>query len=278
MRAPSGSSVGGAAFYSGTVALDDGSPLPCWCRRSARVFTITDKRSRSRTRTRNPLACQHGASTGPVLDASQSGRRSSSGVLGTAAPWVLTSSSGAGAGAPVGGSAALGPVMSCEVRAVLAGYHSDSISLANRHVSDDRTWALIVLHRTGSSKGGKVGAGTLKRRGTVDAYTKALKSLHAGDARAAKKALERSVSLYPAYAEAWMELGFMASREHDWTESVRCLDQGLRLNPAGFPQAWYADAMAHYYLGEFDPAERSAREALRLDSGRRNRGRDTCWE
>jgi hypothetical protein len=41
-----------------------------------------------------------------------------------------------------------------------------------------------------------------------------------------------------------MELGFMTGREHDWAESARCLDQGLNLNPADFPLAWYADAKA----------------------------------
>ena len=269
MRAPSGSSTGSGAFYSGTVALDDGSPLPTGiaiqrvCSTVGQTVALTDAEGH--------FSFQPGASTGPMLDASQSGGRNAAGVMGTL-PWVLTSSSGAGAGMPTGSSSALGPVMSCEVRAVLAGYRSDSISLANRHTSDNPDLGVIVLHHaTGSSAKGKVSVTTLAApKSAVDAYTKALKSMHAGDAAGAKKNLERAVGLYPGYAEAWMELGFLNGRGHAWTESARCLDQGLSLNPGEFPQAWYADAMAHYYLGEFDPAERSAREAVRLDPGRRN--------
>ena len=37
-----------------------------------------------------------------------------------------------------------------------------------------------------------------------------------------------------------------------------------------YPDAWFGDAVAHYYLGEFDAAEKSAPEAERLDPKKRN--------
>jgi tetratricopeptide (TPR) repeat protein len=170
----------------------------------------------------------------------------------------------------VGSSPALGAIMNCEVRASLAGYRSDSIG-ANRHSSDNPDLGVIVLHRAGAARICTVSAATLAApRPAVEAYHKAMKSRRTGNTPGAKKSLERAVALYPDYAEAWMELGFMIGREHDWAESARCLDRGVKLNPADFPQAWFADAMAQYYMGEFEPAERSAREAVRLDSGRRN--------
>jgi tetratricopeptide (TPR) repeat protein len=67
-----------------------------------------------------------------------------------------------------------------------------------------------------------------------------------------------------------VELGIAAGRDKNWAGTAGYLDRALKLEPVSFPQAWYVDAMAHYYLQEYDAAERSAREAVRLDQQRKN--------
>jgi tetratricopeptide (TPR) repeat protein len=39
----------------------------------------------------------------------------------------------------------------------------------------------------------------------------------------------------------------------------------MELDPVEFPQAWYADAVAHYNLKNYDAAEKCARAAVKLD-------------
>jgi len=113
------------------------------------------------------------------------------------------------------------------------------------------------------------------------------------------KVFERAVAIYPKYADAWMnlgkvrleqksieparaalkkalesdpklvapyiELGLLAARNANWQESGKYLDRAVELDPVDFPQAWYADAVANYNLKQYDPAEKSAREAVKLD-------------
>jgi tetratricopeptide (TPR) repeat protein len=52
--------------------------------------------------------------------------------------------------------------------------------------------------------------------------------------------------------------------------ATQYLDQALRLDPVDYPEAWFGDAVAHYYLAEYQVAEKSAREAVRLDPHGRN--------
>jgi tetratricopeptide (TPR) repeat protein len=39
----------------------------------------------------------------------------------------------------------------------------------------------------------------------------------------------------------------------------------MKLDPVDFPQAWYTAAVAHYNLKNYEAAEKSAREAVKLD-------------
>jgi tetratricopeptide (TPR) repeat protein len=261
----------GGAFVSGRVAIDDGSPVPVGiaiqklCSTVAQTVAWTDPKGN--------FSFQWGNTSAVALDASQSGGRTSSGVLGTLqgaiGPSSNASSMGNSAGLNAGPS---GAVLHCELRASLAGFRSDTISMMGRRPTDNPDLGLIVLHRVGSGESGStVSAAHLAvPKAAADQFRKAMKAEHAGDKHGAAKSFERATALYPAYAEAWMELGLLKGRDKEWADSARCLDEGLKLNPDAYPQAWYADAMAHYYLNEFDPAERSAREAVRLDPAGRN--------
>jgi tetratricopeptide (TPR) repeat protein len=216
---------------------------------------------------------QWGNSSAVMLDASQSGEKNYAGVVG-----ISPSMAGLNGGSAVGmGSAGLGAgpqgaFLHCDLRANLPGYRSDVVNLTTRHATDNPDLGLIVLHRAGAgSDGTAVSARSLAvPKPAAEAYRKAVQAERRGDKAKAKNGLLRALALYPDYAEAWMELGLIQGREQQWNESAHSLDEGLKRNPEAYPQAWYGDAMAHYYLGEFDAAERSAREAMRLDSAGRN--------
>ena len=69
----------------------------------------------------------------------------------------------------------------------------------------------------------------------------------------------------PKLVSPYLELGLLAAKDANWQESGKYLDRAVDLDPVDFPQAWYADAVAHYNLKNYDAAEKSARAAVKLD-------------
>jgi len=108
------------------------------------------------------------------------------------------------------------------------------------------------------------------------------------------------VQIYPGYAAAWFELGRLAANRGDLDDGLRSYQKAiqsdpkyvgpylsvaaieavkkqwpqllettgalLRLDPYDYPQGYYMNALANYNLVNNDAAERSAREAEKLDS------------
>ena len=81
----------------------------------------------------------------------------------------------------------------------------------------------------------------------------------------ARAALRKAVEADPKLVAPWVELGVMAAKDANWKESAELLDRAVKLDPVDFPQAWYAAAVAHYNLKNYVAAEKSAREAVKLD-------------
>jgi tetratricopeptide (TPR) repeat protein len=59
-------------------------------------------------------------------------------------------------------------------------------------------------------------------------------------------------------------------QEGKWQDAADASGRVLQADSAGYPSAAYLNAMANLRLGNLDAAERSAREAIRLDSAHRN--------
>jgi protein O-mannosyl-transferase len=74
---------------------------------------------------------------------------------------------------------------------------------------------------------------------------------------------EASVALLPANAITSLQQG-------RWQEAAGLSDRVLRVNSVDYPVAYFLNAMANLRLNHLDQAEKSAREAIRLDSGHRN--------
>jgi tetratricopeptide (TPR) repeat protein len=232
-----------------------------------------------------------------VTDASDAGSGSAAG---------RPSRSGFGSAQSAGGANALAAdpfgnrMTNCELRANVAGYTSDTVSLFNRRSVDSPDVGVIVLHRIAGVEGSAVSITSMMApKDAKKAYENGLQALLKQKPAEAAKDFEKAVAAYPKYAEAWVslgklrlaqqavepartaltkameadpnlvtphvELGLLAAKESKWEEAAKNLDRGVGLDPVDFPQAWYVDAVAHYNLKHYDAAERSARAAVKLD-------------
>ena len=267
--------------------MEDGAVAPLGiaiemaCSNLRRTVASTDSEGR--------FSFQYGGASS-VSDASDWGQKSSNPLLSISSGDAAT---------------ALRTIVNCDLRANLPGYRSDEISLTDRRALERSDVGTIVLHHVFAVEGVTVSSTSLNApKKARDDYESGLKAMHAGRMDAAAKQFERAIAAYPAYANAWLELGrarqqlgtvpaaqeawkkaialdakltgayvelgLAAGLSHDWKVATQYLDKALRLDPIDHPEAWFGDAVAHYYLSEFDDAEKSAREAVRLDPKGRN--------
>lgn len=293
-------------FLSGKVMMADGAPLPPGisiqrvCQGLPRTVAYTDSKGN--------FSFQWGDYAGITPDASEPGSFGNMGGGGGLSATTAggsqvsnrTSSAMTSQGGPMGGS-----IGACELRASLAGYTSDSVNLFMHRAMDNPDVGRIVLHRNTAVQGVAVSATSLNApKDARKAYEHGLVSLHKGKQAEAGKDFEKAVGIYPTYADAWvelgrlhiadqrpepareafkkalgadsklvgpyLELGLMSAREQKWQDSAEYLDKAVQLDPVDFPQAWYIDAVANFNLKKLGPAEKSAREAVRLDPQHRN--------
>jgi tetratricopeptide (TPR) repeat protein len=189
----------------------------------------------------------------------------------------------------------------CELRAKLAGFRSQIINLANHRAMDNPDVGVILLHRIAESEGSTVSAVSLAApkdaRKAFDKGRDALKKHKTDDAA---KDFQKAVELYPAYATAWYELGriqmekgdrdgarqsFEASAKSDakyvaplveialldaqaqhWDQLADITGKAAKLDPFDYPQVFLMNAVANFNMRDLDSAEKSAREAERLDT------------
>jgi tetratricopeptide (TPR) repeat protein len=191
-------------------------------------------------------------------------------------------------------------INACSLRAQLPGFRSDEVQMVNRTSGDNPDVGIIVLHRIGPPPGAAVSATSLMApKDAKKAYENGMKALEKNKTVDAAKEFEKAVAVYPKYADAWvslakirvqqqspgpardallkaveadnklatayMELGMLAANESQWADAAQYLDTALRLDPQHFPQAWFVDAAANFNLKRWDMAEKSAREAMKVD-------------
>jgi tetratricopeptide (TPR) repeat protein len=291
-------------FLSGKVMMADGSPLPPGiaiqriCQGSPRTVGYTDSHGN--------FSFQWGDYAGITPDASEPGSMG----LGSPRGGLSATTAGGSQVANMTSTGAMpqnmgGSIGACELRANLAGYTSDTVSLFMHRAMDNPDVGRIVLHRNTAVQGLAVSATSFEApKDARKAYDRGLASLHKSKQADAGKDFEKAVEIYPRYADAWvelgrlrlagqqtepardafkkalsadaklvapyMELGLISAREQNWQDSAGYLDKGLQLDPVDFPQAWYVDAVANFNLKKLEPAEKSAREAVKLDPRHQN--------
>ena len=141
-------------FVSGQVLLEDGTPPT----ESVAIERVCGGQSRTEgyTDSKGYFSLELGRrNNGVLVDASEDNSAFSSGSLGGVSPTGGTSSGM--------GSMGMGDnrFMNCDLRARLAGYRSQIVSLATRRALDNPDVGIILMHRIGASEGGTVSAVSL---------------------------------------------------------------------------------------------------------------------
>jgi hypothetical protein len=188
----------------------------------------------------------------------------------------------------------------CTVQANFTGFHSSSITITQRHLRDEPDLGTITLSRAGGRAGATALSSTIESApaAAVKAFDKARMELMDQKPDKAQHDLEKAVQAYPAFAEAWYQLGIMQKAENSgdargsfakavaadpqfvlpyeqlaaldaqgqkWQDVVDNTNHALSLDPGGTIQTWYFNALANFQLGKTDDAESAALKALTMD-------------
>jgi tetratricopeptide (TPR) repeat protein len=285
-------------FISGRVLLEDGTP-PTESVVIERVCSGSPH-SEGYTDSRGYFSIQLGGTNNAVLhDASEDmgsfSGRSAGGMDGFG---------GGGLGQSTMRSGSMGSdnrFMDCDLRARLVGFRSQTVSLANRRAMDPPDVGTILLHRLTPTEGTTISASSLAApKDAKKAYEKGMGDLKKKKFDDAFKNFQKAVEVYPNYAAAWFELGRLHGANGDaalargsfqeavkaepkfvspymemavidwkaekWQSVAELTDKVVKLDSFDYPQAYFLNSLANYYLKNMDAAEKSAREAVRLDT------------
>ena len=189
----------------------------------------------------------------------------------------------------------------CDLQAVLPGFTSRVIEL-NSKMNDfgNADVGTIVLHRMGSVEGFTISATSALAPGKAKKqYDKGREAEKKGKFDEAAQEFTKAVEIYPKYAVAWYELGRVelqqkrtaeakasfqqavaaddkfispyaelaqiALNDKQWKDLAEITSHLTQLNPLSFPQYWFYNSVANYFLQNFDAAEKSAVQAANLD-------------
>jgi tetratricopeptide (TPR) repeat protein len=199
--------------------------------------------------------------------------------------------------------AAPSELVGCSVTAVVDGFTSTRLTIANRTIEDDPSIGTIMLSRDERAAGSTVSSTT--DSAPSDAL-KEFEKAHNDDLEkhfdSARHHLEKAVSIDAKFAEAWYHLGQvdqqgnpqealnayekavaadpnyippyepiaeLSALQKNWQAVADATNQALKLNPAGSPQIWYFNAVGNLNLGNRAQAETSAQTSLSMDPSHR---------
>ena len=289
-----------SVFLSGKVMMDDGTPPPepvtieRVCNGNPRPEGYTDSKGR--------FSFELGRNTAMMADASTN---MGADPFGNGMPGQPQRGGFGNTGFGGGSNANIEQqLMGCELRASLPGFRSDIINLAGRRVMDNPDVGTIILHRLANVEGFTFSAtSAMAPKDAKKAFEKSRDLLKKKKLAEAQKELEKATSLYPKYAIAWYDLGrvyeaqnqveparkaFESSIEADpkyvnpylnlsgifakegnWEKTAEFTTKALKLNPFEYPTMYFYNAVANLNLEKLDEAEKSAREARKLDAKNR---------
>jgi tetratricopeptide (TPR) repeat protein len=192
----------------------------------------------------------------------------------------------------------------CEVQAVLAGFWSERVSIELKNTLDNTRIGRITLHPVTRGQALTVSATTLAAPPNARrAYEKGAAAMREQRWDAAAAELKKATAAYPKFASAWFELGrlcqsrndltgaadawkealasdpkyvlpleglaSLAERQHNWPDAEKYSHEWIQLDPEDFPAAYLYNAVANANLNKVEEAEQAAREGLRLDKERK---------
>lgn len=192
----------------------------------------------------------------------------------------------------------------CEVRALLPGYLSGSVSLAGRDFSLPVSLGAITLHRVGGGTGTSISATALQAPESArKEYDKGRDDFAKKKFADADKHLAKAIELYPRYASAldlrgreqrtrrldteaeksfadaiaadekyvppYLHLAQLHATHGKWPEVIRLSDKALELDGGSYPDPYYFKTVAHIMLKQIPEAKRNATKVLELDRDHR---------
>lgn len=83
-----------------------------------------------------------------------------------------------------------------------------------------------------------------------------------------RKAYGEALLADPRFIKPYRQMAFLSFNGQKWEEVVEATDRWIGLDPVSYPEAYFFNAFANLYLNRPDAAERSAREAVKLDANR----------
>jgi tetratricopeptide (TPR) repeat protein len=188
---------------------------------------------------------------------------------------------------------------------VLPGYVSQSVPLASRAPAFGNTdIGTIRLHRPSSGQDLTVSDTSARAPDKArKEYDKGLEDEKNGKLDNAQDKFQKAVAAYPQYAAAWLELGrvqaqkddgtsarqsfhqsiaadhkfispyrelaLLAAHDKQWQEMADTSDQLIRLDAQGFPEFYFYNSIAKFHLQNYDAAENSARQGIKVDTEHR---------
>jgi tetratricopeptide (TPR) repeat protein len=190
-------------------------------------------------------------------------------------------------------------LVGCKVTAVLDGFDSTTVTIANRDIMDSPDIGTIHLHQNEMAAGSSLSATTATAPAdALKEFDKARSDVAEKHLDSARRHLQKAVNIDPQFAEAWYHLGkleetdkpqdalsayqkaaaadpkytppyehiaSLAAVQKKWQDVVDATDHALQLVPAGTPQIWYFSAVGNFNLGHVAIAQTAAETSLSMD-------------
>jgi Tfp pilus assembly protein PilF len=188
----------------------------------------------------------------------------------------------------------------CTVQASLAGFGSTTLTLTQHNLRDDPTLEPLTLFRKEDRGKGSAVSQTISTAPAEAAklFEKARTELLDQRPEKAQRDLEKSIQLYPGFAEAWyqlaklqqlndpqtarksyaqaaaadplftlpyVQLAALNAQDGKWQEVLDSTNHVLELDSTGTVLIWYYNGLANFQMGKYGAAEASASKALALD-------------
>ncbi len=284
--APSASSLNRDIYLSGKVMLDDGTPPPepakieRVCVGAPRALAYTDEKG--------IFAFQIGHTANVEQDAGEGDTSARLGGTPRQQQYDVPDAQ----------------LSNCYLRAVLAGFRSDVVTLGARRLTDDPNIGTILLHRLAGVQAKSVSVSSLEApKDARKAYDRGLQFVQQSRLADGANQFRKAVDIYPNFAAAWYELGKAQQQNREieparqsyakavaadsklmgpyeqlvqlavdsgnWRELADATQRLLELDPEGHPTAYFYNAAANLNLNRIDLAEKGAWAGEKLDSQHR---------
>ncbi len=187
---------------------------------------------------------------------------------------------------------------SCEVRAYLPGYRSQTVPLSGENLG-----TLILRPRAKSDTAARSTKNKEFNKNASKAYELGLDDAAKGNWHAAEYDFQETLRFFPWASSAWLSLGQVQEREGDkagavysyrqaisiedsfvlpyvyiaaleaergdWQATLNDSAKAITLDAESYPSVWFANASANLNMHQLEAAEKSARQGIALDTEHR---------